>query len=708
MRPIPADSLGHAHGLLRAIDTRGRLRADEFVTEFSLEELFPPDLENALGRLRHFISYGRAAGLVKEDRGVVELTDVGRRYIRAGEADAPFAISEQQAEWLRRQLREKHMTDSIFHGLAIGLSLLASCPPGGRVSTMDFGRSMAYLGRAGWDNDNTLLIQGERHLILLTDMELLDGEHRLTPTGEQLRGDLTLPVHMGLLDIAAQLNPGGADAVRAAAEEEWAQAAPEPTVDEAPEPSEPEPGRERRQRLPDRRPVGGRRRRVTAPTDRPARERAALPTLRAAAGLRGRAAAGRHTRHAARGLAAAGRVSAAPVCRSARRGRPGAVRCAAGERGPARVGPCRRAARERAARGIGRAARERGAGGVGSCRFAARERGTARVAAPPASVAAGGVGLRRFAARECRPQGSAAPPAGAPTRHASAPAGAPPRGRGRLGPRRSPPAGAPQASTARVGGAPPASCAGVASARRADAARSPASAGPRRRPLRLRLTRPRRRRAPVGPPPVAPHTGARRRACRPSTPHPGRARRAAGSVATVAGSIRAVSAPPAAAAPARPAAAEPHDDAADARCRAPQCPRSSRPGRSGRPPRPPACACRTAVYGNVAAALNAGKHLLLTGGRGMGKTWLALAITRAAAQAGKARGATVVTGAPALDLVVDAAARGRWVIVDELDQSRPGRGAAPALELPRRRAGHDRRRGGGARRRLADGRDVER
>jgi hypothetical protein len=87
---------------------------------------------------------------------------------------------------------------------------------------MDFGRSMAYLGRAGWDNDNTLLIQGERHLILLADMELIDGEHRLTPTGEQLRGDLTLPVHMGLLDIAAQLNPGGADAVRAAAEEEWA------------------------------------------------------------------------------------------------------------------------------------------------------------------------------------------------------------------------------------------------------------------------------------------------------------------------------------------------------------------------------------------------------------------------------------------------------------------------------------------------------
>ena len=85
MRPIPATRLGDAHGLMRAIERRGRLRTDEFVTEFSLEELFPPGLENALGRMRHFISYARSAGLVKEDRGVVELTDVGRRYIRSGD-----------------------------------------------------------------------------------------------------------------------------------------------------------------------------------------------------------------------------------------------------------------------------------------------------------------------------------------------------------------------------------------------------------------------------------------------------------------------------------------------------------------------------------------------------------------------------------------------------------------------------------------------
>jgi hypothetical protein len=224
MRPIPAPRIGDSHGILRAIEERGRLRTDELVTEFSLEQLVPPELENAVGRMRHFISYARAAGLVKEDRGVVELTEVGRRYVRAGDAAAPFDVSEQQAEWLRRQLREKHMTDSIFHGMAIGLSLLASAPPGVRVSTLDFGRALAYLGRAGWDNENTLQIQGERYATLLIDTELISFEHRLTETGEQVRGELTLPVHMSLLDIAAQLNPGGADAVRAEAETEWAAA----------------------------------------------------------------------------------------------------------------------------------------------------------------------------------------------------------------------------------------------------------------------------------------------------------------------------------------------------------------------------------------------------------------------------------------------------------------------------------------------------
>src|SRR3954466_6670044 len=225
MRPIPAPRIGESHGLLRAINQRERVRLDEFLTEFGGEDLFPPGLENALGRTRQFISFARAAGLVKEDRGTVELTEIGKRYVRAGDPSDPFAVSGAQADWLRRQLLEKHMTDSIFHGLAIGLSLLSSVAPGTRISTLDFGRSLGYLGRAGWDNENTLQIQGERYVALMRDMEMIDEQRGLTPTGTEIKNELTLPIHMSLLDIAGQQNPGGPEAVRAAGEAEWAQEA---------------------------------------------------------------------------------------------------------------------------------------------------------------------------------------------------------------------------------------------------------------------------------------------------------------------------------------------------------------------------------------------------------------------------------------------------------------------------------------------------
>src|SRR5918999_731383 len=215
MRPIPAPRIGESHGLLRAINERQRIRLDEFVTEFSADELFPPDMKDGLGRTRQFISFARAAGLLKEDRGSVELTEIGKRYVRDTDENAVFDVSPGQAEWLRRQLFERHMTDSIYHGVAIGLSLYASCPPDFHVSKLDFGRALGHLGRAGWDNENTLESQGERYTTFLRDLELIDEESRLTDIGTQTKSELTLPVHMSLRDLAGQLNPGGLEAAEA-------------------------------------------------------------------------------------------------------------------------------------------------------------------------------------------------------------------------------------------------------------------------------------------------------------------------------------------------------------------------------------------------------------------------------------------------------------------------------------------------------------
>jgi MoxR-like ATPase len=91
------------------------------------------------------------------------------------------------------------------------------------------------------------------------------------------------------------------------------------------------------------------------------------------------------------------------------------------------------------------------------------------------------------------------------------------------------------------------------------------------------------------------------------------------------------------------------------------------------------------VYAAVAAAL-AGGHVVLVGPAGSGKTTLALAIAKAAAQSGRSSGATLATaahrwggrdtvGRPGDEewergVVVDAAVRGRWLVLDELDRAR--------------------------------------
>jgi hypothetical protein len=93
--------LGDAHGLMRALDARGRLRPDEFATEFAVEELYPPHLENGFARTRQYLALARQAGLVRDDRGILELTEAGRRYIRAGSPEWPFDVVPAQAAILR-------------------------------------------------------------------------------------------------------------------------------------------------------------------------------------------------------------------------------------------------------------------------------------------------------------------------------------------------------------------------------------------------------------------------------------------------------------------------------------------------------------------------------------------------------------------------------------------------------------------------------
>jgi MoxR-like ATPase len=596
MRPIPAPRIGDSHGILRAIEERGRLRTDELVTEFSLEQLFPPELENAVGRMRHFISYARAAGLIKEDRGVVELTEVGRRYVRAGDAAAPFDVSEQQAEWLRRQLREKHMTDSIFHGMAIGLSLLASAPPGVRVSTLDFGRALAYLGRAGWDNENTLQIQGERYLTLLVDVELIDLEQRLTGTGEQVRGELTLPVHMSLLDIAGQLNPGGADAVRAEADAEWA-------------------GRE-----------AGEKPSETGYHD-------VVPGSYAPSATNGEGAL----------------PAAAPADDQAEAEEPAdAGEAAAPAQAPSAGPPVppddiwESAGPEDATRAIPAAQPP----------VVPRASDPETPAVPAPTAMTPGDPLAADTPTVVTPPGgeAVAAPSDEVARDdaaAEAPAPAPASGDVAAGGL----AGLAEAPAPASGDVAPGGLAGLADAARAavpEVARPAEGAVP----------------AAAGPPAadVAALSGAAAAGLAGGGHVP-----APADVAPLAAAAAAVPAGGDIAALGRAALAGSTGDLrGDAAAFVdPTAIRTAAEGAGLRFP--------DSVYANVAAGLGAGKHLLLTGAPGAGKTSLALAVARAAAQAGRANGATLVTASRDWGdqgVLVESAKRGRWVIVDELDRAR--------------------------------------
>ena len=207
MRPVPAQRIGHAHGLLSALAQRGKLRLEDFLADFSEGELFPPGLDNPTGRIRQYVSFLSAAGLVRDDRGSVELTDLGKRYLSAGDVGDVFSVSPDQAEWLRRQLREKHLLESIWNGAAIALSLYASVPEEDTVEAVDLGRAAAHIGRTGWDSEQTFRSQGERLTQLLEDLELIGPDRALTDLGREILAELSVAEHPPLKELGAELHP---------------------------------------------------------------------------------------------------------------------------------------------------------------------------------------------------------------------------------------------------------------------------------------------------------------------------------------------------------------------------------------------------------------------------------------------------------------------------------------------------------------------
>jgi len=93
------------------------------------------------------------------------------------------------------------------------------------------------------------------------------------------------------------------------------------------------------------------------------------------------------------------------------------------------------------------------------------------------------------------------------------------------------------------------------------------------------------------------------------------------------------------------------------------------------------------VYAAVVAALATGKHVVLAGPAGSGKTTLALAIAKAAVQAGRSEGAALATASPkwtasdtvgrvgeggfSMGHVLAAAGKKKWLVIDEIERAKP-------------------------------------
>ena len=91
------------------------------------------------------------------------------------------------------------------------------------------------------------------------------------------------------------------------------------------------------------------------------------------------------------------------------------------------------------------------------------------------------------------------------------------------------------------------------------------------------------------------------------------------------------------------------------------------------------------VYAAVVAALATGKHVVLSGPAGSGKSSLALAIVKAAVQSGRSEGAALATASPTWTAentvgrvgpdgfsqghVLSAAGKKKWLLIDEIDRA---------------------------------------
>lgn len=220
---LPAASISYANRILFEIDQAGPLTLDELFERGDPERLFKskrPHIQPR-ARARALIRYARGLSLLEND-DPLRLTASGREYVRAGDAENVFDVTDEQAGLLRAVIRDGAMAGGICWAAVLALSLWDTVENPEDLSLQEFGRALGLAADAThWREEATFRSQGRDYTALLMDSGLLDENRQVTEAGDALLAEVAMPAHPPVAELLARSQANGRVAAPSDGKQTW-------------------------------------------------------------------------------------------------------------------------------------------------------------------------------------------------------------------------------------------------------------------------------------------------------------------------------------------------------------------------------------------------------------------------------------------------------------------------------------------------------
>ena len=176
---FPVESLGECGGLARALFVTGGASLSELAPTVQHGVLFSTRSARR-AEVRTLARPLAALHLARRDGRKWSLTDAGIEYVRAGDPDDPFTVTESQAAVVRGIL-EANAELPIARGLVTALQAIDAAEPG--EAEKQFPDALADLAK--WDTA-TALAQSSRYYNVLRELRLITFDFKLRIRGREL------------------------------------------------------------------------------------------------------------------------------------------------------------------------------------------------------------------------------------------------------------------------------------------------------------------------------------------------------------------------------------------------------------------------------------------------------------------------------------------------------------------------------------------